>query len=369
MAVAIACPPCFAPLEAVDARWADALYAYVHADDIVPRASLFTLRNLLLHFCQLNKLKLKARKVDDLSVTELNLPPPRHGKPVYWKRRCVQMPGFTANCSARKCQELTAKRQRDDMHAEEHGTYPAGYDHARSRRTPLNHDGKKSCEKEEHDEDLQRSRDSDSEKRPLESEDGERTALESASFRKRLAANAAAESRYLSLLKHTHHHKEDVKEIPELVIPAPRGVHWIIPKAAQRDDLTATINEVSTGVSSGGLDHPKSEKHIGREVPDATDDRGRDESNSGCFPKSGGLRRKMSLLQSSSKQEASVDGNGGQTKPLDEENLFDGKEEETTYFSIQAVHPRSLQPVFLTLGCIEAHRFAIYKRAVDSLLT
>lgn len=371
MAVAIACPPCFAPLEAVNARWANALYAYVHADDIIPRASLFTLRNLLLHFSELNKLKLKARKVDELPVAELKCSPPSHGKPVYWKRRCKQVPGLTADCPDPKCQALAAQRRRDDAYAVEHGTFPAGYDHARSRHGARDIAGSDRAADEERDGALPRNAHLDTVNGAVESKSGDSPASKSvpADLRKRQAANAAAELRYRSLLRFTHHHEEDVKEIPELVIPAPRGVHWIVSEASKCADLNATGSLVSHAIFGGVPDCSKSDETIGTVAPHASSDRGPNESKPGCFPKSGSLRRKMSFRQRSLKEQVLAAGTKVDAITLDESDDSDAEEEAKSYFLIRAEPPRSFQPVFLTSGCIEAHHFKQYKLALDSLVT
>lgn len=350
LAVAIACPPCFAPLKAVDARWAAALYSYVHADDIMPRVSLVTVRNLILHFSHLDRLKLTSGKVKDMSVAELDCRLPDHGKPVFGVD-CVVMPGYASDCPDPNCQELAASRRRSGAYADAYGSYPVGDGYVRPAslaRECEETSSSSSAGKEKTVEVRSGSNVFDSSMRDEVSEDCVALTMDIDSENQR-AANGAAESRYRKLLRFKHYHEEDMKELSELVIPSPNGVHWIVDEATHR-----------AGHS----------KKTATEVPAAFSGGKSNSSNAGFLSKS--FEKLRSVRRPSAKPEVFADEKAAAATSFRHSepspSNADGHESMGTSFLLLALPPSSFQPVFLTPSCIEAHHFRHYVSALNALV-
>lgn len=81
VAVAIAPPPVFAPIEGIDDVWASSLSCFVNADDIVPRMSMLSLRNFVVETLFVDQTSGLA-DLEKASVAELDFPLPNEDNPV-----------------------------------------------------------------------------------------------------------------------------------------------------------------------------------------------------------------------------------------------------------------------------------------------
>lgn len=295
VAVAIAPPPCFAPLSAMDDAWASALHSFILADDLVPRISMFSLRNLLLHTRHIDQQRVKASELERMDVKELLMRFPDHGGSVFGTSE--MRPGSGVDCEECSAAVRESARDVDSSLCREENT---GMPPTRICNRLAAVFQKSSSQHDESNGSLQ--------------ED----------------ADTAAQVHHRHLLRFRHHHRADMAEIHRTLVPATKGVHWLVDAALHVEG------------------HETFDKASGRS----------------------GFARHLQKLRISKKGSSdSHETESAAAGSIRNNGVGVGGDAAKSGFMLVNLPADSFHSMFLTPGCMSSHRIEAYQSAIDALVT